>query len=168
MSEERTVEEQYENRMKFPTETNLENFCDLEDQFLELEGRSYCNLGCSYVGYGHIQLDRDMPQDQAQGVFKLEIERGDDDEEWEVSDTGDWRYTNEEDVRELRRSAETTGILKELNSAIKKLNKSGVKLTTQHLWFKHSPLGQVKIKDGLSVQEVIGILKFEKDLLDCC
>ena len=192
MSNERTYaqirDDRYANRMKFARKTDLANFEDLEAQFLELDGHSYGSLGCSYVGYGNVELDRKMPEQQAQGVFKYELKRCEGgkegiltDEEfdemdsdyeppqaWDGIKTEDWRYIGDYCLKCLRETAKEAKCLTELNRTIKKLNKVGCELTSEHSWFSVSPIGQVKLKEGLSVQEVIGILKFETDMMLCC
>lgn len=192
MSNERTYEDvlddKYENRMKFSRKTDLSNFEDLEEKFLELDGHSYGNLGCSYTGYGNIELDRKMPEQQAQGVFKYELKRFEVEEEgmlinpepdemdsnyerpqaWDGIKTDDWRYIGDHCLSSLRQTAKEARCLTELNKSVKKLNKVGTELTSEHSWFSISPIGHVKLKEGLSVQEVIGILKFETDMMLCC
>lgn len=168
-------DDQYRNRMVFSKETDLSNFEDIESEWLEMDGRGYCNLGCSYTGYGVVEIDETMPEKQAQGVMKMELARDDNEswnlsgvDEWKGEPTEEWRFTTDWDILSLRKTAKEIGLLKKLDKSIKKLNKSGVDLTSEHSWFKISPIGLVKLKTGLSVQEVIGILKFERDMNDCC
>ena len=166
-------DDQYKNRMVFTEKTDLSNFEDIESEWLQMDGRSYTDLGCSYTGYGNVQIDRNMTDEESQGVMKMELSCDDnedwyDEKEWDGEPTNEWRHTTDYDIRSLRNTAEQAGLLKKLNKAIKKLNKSGVGLTSEHIWFKISPIGSVKLKTGLSVDEVIGILKFERDMNNCC
>ena len=143
-------------QITFSTETDMSNFDTIQDEFLGIKGFSYHRF--NYAGYGEIHVDRELSNEEKIGILKSLIA--------EEKESDDWRYITEDEYKALITASKDAGMEKELNKAVKKLNKEGIKLAD--CWLEDSPIGGVKLTDGLSVDEVINIMKFETDLLREC
>lgn len=154
--------------MNFHSNPNMDEFAELESKFLSLEGRSYVShLGSSYTGYGITQLDSNMPKEQALGVFKIEIARNEEGKFFE-QEVEDWQHITKDEFKQLETLAKSVGLLDEFSTLVSDLLETGDSLCNPSIFSEISSIGDIKLKDGLSVQEVLGILKFENDILLCC